>query len=162
MKKSTKNIPLYSFIFLTILIIAFISSNSLKNGEESNAQSELIVEAVEAVLDPNDEIPTATFNYIVRKAAHVTEFTALGMALAGQVWCINHIAPKQPAAHKRRIAAAGGIGLLTAITDEIIQIFTGRTSSVTDVMIDFVGVVLGMVIVLMVCRGLKRFIKRSL
>ena len=162
MRISTKNISLYVVVALFILIIAFIFSNSLKNGEESNAQSQPIVEAIEALLDPNDKIPTTTFNYIVRKAAHITEFTALGMTLAGYVWCINRSTMKRTAAYKQRIAAAGGIGLLAAIADEIIQIFTGRTSSFSDVLIDFFGVVFGMAIVLTVCRWLENHAKKSL
>jgi len=91
MSKSTNTLSIFIFISLTILVTAFIFSNSLKNGEESNTQSEPIVEAVEKVLDPKDEIPTKTFNYIVRKAAHIAEFAVLGMTLAGQVWCVNNL-----------------------------------------------------------------------
>ncbi len=145
MNKSTNNISLFIFISLTVLVTVFIFSNSLKNGEESNAQSEPIVEAVETVLDPKDEIPTKTFNYIVRKAAHITEFTLLGLTLAGQVWCINNMTKRQANNHNKwHIIAACVIGLLIAATDEIIQSFTGRTSSFTDVLIDFAGVMLGM------------------
>lgn len=71
------------FLILTILTTAFIFSNSLKNGEESNAQSAPIVEAVEEVLDPEDKVPTKTFNYLVRKAAHIAEYTVLGLWLGG-------------------------------------------------------------------------------
>lgn len=52
MKESINTLSMFIFLTLTILITAFIFSNSLKNGEESNAQSEPIVEAVETVLDP--------------------------------------------------------------------------------------------------------------
>ncbi len=152
----TINLSLFIFISLTILITAFIFSNSLKNGEESNAQSEPIVEAVETILDPKDEVPTKTFNYIVRKAAHITEFTMLGLTLAGMMWCMNGRIghgnkPKRIHEDNRRQTATGLLtGLMIAAADEIIQSFTGRTSSVTDVLIDFTGVALGMTIWLMI------------
>ena len=86
-----KKTRIYSIILLvlSILTTAFIFSNSLKNGEESNAQSAQIVEVVEAVLDPEDKVPTKTVSYIVRKAAHITEYTVLGLWLGGLALCFN-------------------------------------------------------------------------
>ncbi len=144
------NISLFIFIFLTILITAFIFSNSLKNGEESNAQSEPIVEAVETVLDPKDEVPTQTFNYIVRKAAHIAEFAALGLTLGGLMKMVV-IGDK----HKTIIMSLL-TGVVIASIDEIIQSFTGRTNSITDVLIDLVGVSIGVGIVQIVSRLIKR------
>lgn len=149
MRKSTNKRSAFIFLILIILITAFIFSNSLKNGEESNTQSEPIVEAVEKVLDPKDKIPTKTFNYVVRKAAHITEYTLLGLALGGQVWYVGKLNDK----HKRwYIIATLFTGLAIASMDEIIQSFTGRTNSVSDVLIDFTGVIIGMGIVLLLWR----------
>ena len=107
------------------------------------------MEAVEKVLDPKDKIPTKTFNYVVRKAAHITEYTLLGLALGGQVWYVGKLNDK----HKRwYIIATLFTGLAIASIDEIIQSFTGRTNSVSDVLIDFTGVIIGMGIVLLLWR----------
>ena len=149
MRKSTNKRSTFIFLILIILITAFIFSNSLKNGEESNTQSEPIVEAVEKVLDPKDKIPTKTFNHVVRKAAHIAEYTLLGLALGGQVWYVGKLNDK----HKRwYIIATLFTGLAIASIDEIIQSFTGRTNSVSDVLIDFTGVIIGMGIVLLLWR----------
>ena len=45
-----------------------------------------------------------------------------------------------------RVALMLLLGLLTALLDETIQKFTGRTSSVLDVWLDFSGVVLGLLL----------------
>lgn len=128
---------------LTLLIVGFIFSNSLKSGEESNTQSAPLVNWVESIFDPYDKIPTSTFNYLVRKAAHITEFSLLGLSLGGLMCCVYRLRGRW------HIAAVLFGGLATAVADEFIQSFTGRTSSVTDVLIDFVGVVIGMGIVLL-------------
>ena len=125
-------------VILTIGIIAFIFTNSLQNGEESNAFSAPFVEWAERIFDPNDKIPTQTFNYAIRKLAHITEFTMIGLALGG-LMCSAYRAKKQ-----WHIAAVLFWGLSIAVIDEYIQSFTARTSSVSDVLIDFVGVLIGL------------------
>jgi len=149
------------FLIMTLLITAFIFNNSLKNGEESNAQSAPIVEAVEKVLDPVDRVPTKTFNYIVRKAAHITEFTMLGLTLGGQICCTCRLAERWHKVSRWHIAIWLLAGLVIAATDEFIQRFTDRTSSITDVMIDFVGVIIGVIIVLFINRCKENYLQRK-
>ena len=70
----------------------------------------------------------------MRKAAHFTEFTALGACLAVDF--------------RPRLALPWIIGVADAVTDEIHQIFVpGRACAITDVCIDAAGVALGVVIV---------------
>ena len=149
-----KKTRIYSIILLvlSILTTAFIFSNSLKNGEESNAQSAPIVEVVEAVLDPEDKVPTKTVSYIVRKAAHITEYTVLGLLLCSLLLCVNALKKLRAVSFKeyKPIITVLLIGLAIASVDEIIQSFTGRTNSITDVIIDLVGVCLGVGIVIMI------------
>ena len=45
--------------------------------------------------------------------------------------------------------------LLCAVADEFLQSFTGRTSSVRDVLIDFGGALCGMLLTMLVVRGVR-------
>ena len=80
-----------------------------------------------------------TLNRIVRKLAHLTEFTILG----GVLYTIL-----------RRYITYGtviktiGLGMFIASLDEFIQLFSpGRSSQISDVLIDTVGVIIGILIV---------------
>lgn len=68
----------------------------------------------------------------VRKAAHFTEFFVLGGLLAVRF-----------RGGRRRPWPALLAAVLTALADETIQHFTGRTSSVLDVWLDLCGAVAG-------------------
>ena len=80
-----------------------------------------------------------TLNRIVRKMAHLSEFTILG----GVLYTIL-----------RRYITYGtviktiGLGMLIASLDEFIQLFSpGRSSQISDVLIDTVGVIIGILLV---------------
>lgn len=76
--------------------------------------------------------------HLVRKAAHVTEFAVLGGLL------MNAWARTARRAGWQQAALAVGCGLLWAAGDEFHQLFVpGRGPAVTDVLIDFSGVLLG-------------------
>lgn len=161
MKKSKYMIVFMFFVTLSLLTTICIFSNSMKNGRESNAQSQPIVEAVERVLDPQDKLPTKVFNYIVRKSAHIIEFSVLGLLLAGGVWCIDRMKCIQSGNDLNWCTViAMLIGLAIAATDEMIQSFTGRTNSATDVLIDFTGVIIGMGIVMFIKYRYEKSVNR--
>lgn len=136
-KRRTVNIAL---IVVTTLTVAFIFSNSLASSEQSNGQSDWVMGCLHKLL--NIQLPS----WFVRKAAHFTEFAVLGTELA----VLKHRLIRPP------FTAALLSGLLVALTDETLQLFSGRTSSVTDVWIDFSGVVCGMLMVAAVCFVISR------
>jgi VanZ family protein len=73
-----------------------------------------------------------TWDLVVRKAAHLTEYAILGALLVRAL---------------DRPAAAAALAIAYAATDELHQHFVpGRTGSVVDVLIDSVGVVVGIVL----------------
>ena len=122
---------------LSLLIIGFIFYNSLQNGQESSAMSGRVMALLKPILDPGNRIPENTFHRVVRKLAHFTEFFGLGLslsALAGRlIWRSPPMTWYAPAI----------LALLVALTDEFIQRFTGRTSSLKDVAIDLAGALTG-------------------
>ena len=79
-----------------------------------------------------------TWDTILRKGAHVTEYAILGFLLVRAIG---------------REAPAFVLGVAYAVTDEIHQHFvSGRHSSPIDVAIDSTGVFLG----ILVCRAVRR------
>ena len=126
---------------LSVLIICFIFGNSLKDGTESSLQSARVAEILRQILDPGRKIEEGLFHFYVRKAAHFTEFAALGCCLNGTAVSLrkqrNHLDFLKPLF----------IAVSVAMTDEFIQRFTGRTSSVRDVMLDSLGALFGILVV---------------
>ncbi len=131
-----------------VLIAAFILGNSLLPKPESK-QASL---AVQGWIEPFLELfvgPGNVTQTLVRKLAHVTEFTALGLSLGLFFWD-----------KKRWYLWGAGLGLAVAAADETLQIFTGRGPAVTDVGIDFCGVLLGLLLCALL-RALVRWRKRK-
>ncbi|MFR0671359.1 MAG: VanZ family protein [Veillonella parvula] len=78
-------------------------------------------------------------NRIVRKLAHLTEFTILG----GVLYAIlrRYI-------EYGTVAKTIGVGVAIASFDEFIQLFSlGRSSQLSDVLIDTVGIIIGISVV---------------
>ena len=132
MKQS--NTLLIIFAIAAVLITGFIFGNSMQSGEESTERSGQISEQIYEIVEPDStEGYSEKLNSFVRKSAHVVEFAALGICVAGIVLTLFQ---------KRRrlhIGAALFCVLAVAVLDEFIQSFTGRTSSVRDVLLDFAG-----------------------
>ncbi len=71
---------------------------------------------------------------IVRKAAHIAEFLVQAMLVAGSF----------SGKYRKRIVYILFFGLLTACTDEYIQLFSdGRAGLIGDIFIDFSGTAMG-------------------
>lgn len=132
---------LFILLAVTVLILCFIFHNSLQDSTASNTRSGQIAEKIKPVLDPQNTVTEELFHKITRKMAHFLEFGLLGVSAA---LLAMHIS----AAYVRcSVFAPLFFILLSAVTDEFIQSFTGRTSSVSDVLIDFSGAGLGILLV---------------
>ena len=97
------------------------------------------------------------FMHIVRKLAHFCEYTLEGFLL---MLCMR-VYSRHPLRHIT-VPMLGGV--LTALTDETIQLFSeGRSSQVTDVWLDSAGVLAGIlvaIVLLLACEGLYYHMKR--
>ena len=131
----------YLFIIITFFVIGFIWWNSSKNGEESSGISQGVLYEIMQIF-ARIGISTDITEHIIRKLAHFTEFTALGILLSiDTVLFLKNM--------KQYIWIPLFIGLLVALIDETIQLFPiGRSSSVKDVWIDFSGVIFGTILLL--------------
>lgn len=125
------------------LIVFFIWDNSMQNGGSSDGFSLLFAETFAHIANKLGFHGNIwTLNRIVRKLAHLTEFTILGSLLYTIL---------------RRYITYGtviktiGLGMLIASLDEFIQRFSpGRSSQFSDILIDTVGVVIGILVVKLV------------
>lgn len=121
------------FLLLAVLWTGFIFFNSLQEGETSAAMSGFIVDIIMRIFGKIGITDIDTVSFIVRKAAHFTEFFIQSILISAVV-----------DDKKYRSVAIYVLfaGLFTACCDEFLQIFTdGRGSSVRDVFIDFGGTV---------------------
>ena len=131
---------------LLVCNLIFIWGNSLLPGEVSEAFSNWVKDILAMLFTQGPEKPTS--GGLLRKLAHFTEFTVLGMLLC---WRFGM--------QGKNWKAALCAGIAAACIDETIQMFVpGRGPGIRDVCIDSLGVVTGIVLLLL---GHTYFKKRS-
>lgn len=122
------------------LIVFFIWDNSLQNGGTSDGFSLIFAEWLAPIADKLGFYGNIwALNRIVRKLAHLTEFTILGGVL--YVVLRHYI-------EYGTVVKTIGVGIVIASLDEFIQLFSlGRSSQLSDVLIDTVGIIIGISVV---------------
>lgn len=151
MQNTTKTIWLWVLrIFLTLACVAtlaFILSNSLKEAQESAAQSSAVVEMVQevaSIIAPESAIANATgedyeiLHAWVRAIAHLSQFALLGALM---IWCYFSYTNE-----KLFLSIPLCLLAIIPVADEFIQSFVGgRASSAFDMLLDTAGGVIGVV-----------------
>ena len=133
--------------------IWFIFSNSMAVAEVSSVSSGRVLQLLQAVLRRlgMPGLAQRLTMHIVRKMAHFCEYTLEGFLL---MLCMRVYTRR----YVRHISVPVLGGVLTAMADETIQIYSpGRSSQVTDVWLDSAGVLAGVLIALVfmaLCRML--------
>ncbi len=122
----------------------FIFSNSLKPADLSTEQSDVFVNIAKKIIDkaiPDNDIPRRSISVFVRKAAHFTEFCILSAFVT--LVCTSF--------GFKRSAAAVMILTLCAfpcILDELFQLISsGRSCCIYDMLLDYLGVLMGFIAV---------------
>ena len=147
------------FTVALIACIAFIFSNSMAVAAVSEQSSGRVLRLMQAVLRRlgHPALAERLTMHIVRKLAHFCEYALEGFLL---MLCMR-VYSRHPLRHIT-VPMLGGV--LTALTDETIQLFSeGRSSQVTDVWLDSAGVLAGIlvaIVLLLACEGLYYHIKR--
>ena len=132
-------------LLLKLVLIAtlcFIWSNSLVGKEGSAALSRTVTAWLNGIGIPVTE-------HFVRKSAHFCEFGLLGCELMLLFWLRSGV-------HFQNLSNAAFAALLSAVTDETIQIFSGRGSQVQDVVLDFSGALTGILLVSLIIHLIER------
>ena len=133
--------------------IWFIFSNSMAVADDSSVSSGRVLQLLQAVLRRlgHPALAQRLTMHIVRKMAHFCEYTLEGFLL---MLCMR-VYSRRRLGH---ITVPMLAGVLTALTDETIQLFSqGRSSQVTDVWLDSAGVLAGILAALLLM-GLWRLL----
>ena len=133
------------FLILAILWMAIIFSFSAKDADESTKESNAVGMFLGSIVysdfedwqvEEQQEF-AENWDHPVRKCAHMTEYAILGFFLVGARYDGREKC-------RRVVGRSLGIAALYAATDEIHQYFVpGRACMFTDVCIDSVGALLG-------------------
>ena len=134
-------------ICLCIATVAFIWGNSMLGSKASSNVSNSVLGALDPIIRRFGIV--SKDDLWLRKLAHFTEFAALGAELLFL------------AAVRRRLGLQAAsncafAALLVALTDETIQLASGRNSQVLDVLLDFSGALTGILIAWLICRLIKK------
>jgi VanZ family protein len=124
--------------------IWFIFSNSMAVAQVSSASSGRVLQLMQVALRRlgHPALAQRLTMHFVRKLAHFCEYLLEGFLL---MLCMR-VYSRHPLRHIT-VPMLGGV--LTALTDETIQLYSpGRSSQVTDVWLDSVGVLAGILAVL--------------
>ncbi|MGI8811154.1 MAG: VanZ family protein [Pyrinomonadaceae bacterium] len=126
-----KRIVRYAPLIIWISVIFFLSS-----GEASMSHTSYFVEPVLRFFYPDiTDVTLQIYHGYVRKAAHLTEYAALGFLASRVFYSSSHAFLRN-----RWFAVAAVAVLIVASLDEFNQSFEpSRTSSTRDVLIDLAG-----------------------
>lgn len=134
---------------LSAATVCFILYNGAQSIGESNGRSGVFTALIQAIIDPDKTLAYEDVSFFVRKAAHFIEYMILGGELAALCAAVT----------KGRFSYVSWslFGVLgTAVVDEFIQYFVGRTSLLSDVVLDFCGGVTGICISWGICLFILR------
>lgn len=141
-KISVQRIVLFLIIAATL---TFIWSNSFADAPTSTGRSNTVIRILKPIIDPGGRISAKLFTMLIRKAAHFTEFAALGIEFLLLFMTFEKIRSAPRTVLLLPVLPC----LLCAVADECIQLFSsGRACRLTDVLIDVSGSVTGILAVL--------------
>ena len=148
------------FAVLLVIWMGFIFSMSCENAEESSNTSGQTIKVVLSAVPEFEKQPEEVkkniieeLQFITRKSAHFIGYMILGILASGLILQYENINKKYPLAFL--------ICVIYAISDEIHQLFVpGRAGQVRDVLIDYAGGLLGIIIVMAFEKLLIKFNKK--
>lgn len=122
-------------VIALLLVLLFIWGQSCvkpsaSTGESSFVTDRIVRPFVRAIA--GERAAEKVTEPLVRKAAHVAEYTALGLLISLLI-------------RNRRTGLwlTPLLGLAAAFMDETLQVFSGRGAMITDIWIDLIGIALG-------------------
>ena len=138
-----KRLIIICILLIVWMLLIFCMSN--KPADISSKQSDLVINLFSAIgIDLNTHLGELA-SFVVRKAAHFTEYFIL--------YCFSIAVCKQYVDIKKARIYSLFIVLGYAISDEVHQYFIpGREMAIRDVAIDFSGGVLGFIVNIVICK----------
>ena len=133
----TKQLKQHKLLFpiLSILWVIVILSFSLQDGSRSSLQSGMITTTIQSLLSNiGIDIERQLLSFLIRKAAHFTEFFILGVLVKQSTFDLKNTIPLY-------------LACLVPVIDETVQSFIpGRAMAITDMFIDLSGILFGFLI----------------
>lgn len=159
MKKNILRIILILLLLGTFYIIfGFSSQDGEKSGSISRRITEKIATFIPQIQKENEiekENIMNTMERIIRKMAHFSIYTAVGLLLMSLVSTYN-------IKEKNRLIITLITGIIYASSDEIHQSFVpGRSPMITDIVIDTMGVILGILLIILGKKIIKKYRKNK-
>ena len=137
---------IHRWVLALFVWVAFIWGHSLMPGGVSSEESLSCVNDMRGFFGLLGVTETLTMTFIVRKTAHLLEYTVLGVIAGG----LMHRGWGSGRLHGRLALVVVAI---VPMVDETIQLFVpGREGQVRDVGIDLLGIVLGLLLARAVTR----------
>jgi VanZ family protein len=133
-----------ALIFLTVLTLAFIWGNSSLPKADSSDISQGLLAGICHALSKIGIYIDPTNDHWLRKLAHFSEFGLLGVEL-----CLLMFINKRQCL--QGFSNCAFAGLASAVTDESIQLISQRGSQVQDVLLDFCGFLIGLLLCGLIC-----------
>ena len=135
-------------LLLIAALLVFIFGNSLQNRAQSTEQSVGMLSVLSGLFQWVFGYNGLT-EHVVRKLAHFCEFAALGF-FTQHLWAVRRRVNLHYVLH--------GLfsGMLCAVTDEMLQTLSDRSAQVSDVVLDFSGVVCGSAVFLLLYLLIRR------
>ena len=133
------------FMFLlTGGFIGFAFINSAMPADVSSNDSKWVLEFIQSIIN-NFGLNIELTEYFIRKTAHFTEYAAIGAMFMMCGYSFDKLKPY------RYYSTMLFAGILTPVIDETIQLFvSGRSGQLTDVWIDFSGVITGLFVMFVI------------
>ena len=144
-----RGILITALIAIFVTIFGFSNQNAETSSGLSQKVTNFVVEIIPSIKnmpEPEKENVVDRVESIVRKIAHYSIYTLVGILLMSlmSTYKIKEL---------DRIAVSLIIGVIYASTDEIHQVFVpGRGPQITDVILDSMGVLTGICIVMLVLK----------
>lgn len=124
-------------IVLTVLMMTFAFVHSAMPASVSADESAGVLDFIYHIF-MSLGITAELTDHIIRKLAHFSEFSVMGALLMTCAYAFSRLRPI------RYLFQVLFAGLAAAVCDETIQLFSeGRSGQITDVLLDFSGVVTG-------------------
>ena len=135
------------------VIFGFSNQNAEQSSSLSTKVAKFVLKQVYGSEEKIEQPVLERTQKVIRKLAHFSIYTLVGFLLMSFVSTYN-------LDEKKRCLISLGIGIIYATSDEIHQAFVpGRGPQITDVMIDTMGVLLGLLIVLTIIELYKKIKK---
>lgn len=137
------------------IIFGFSNQDADKSGKVSNRVAEIIVKQLQLDKIENKQPIQERTQKIIRKVAHFSIYTLVGLLAMAYISTYN-------LKESQRVIISLCIGIVYAMSDEIHQLFIpGRAGQLTDVILDTMGVILGILLILVMLEIDKKIKNRK-